>query len=82
MINKNRKSQGLSVNVIIIAALALIVLVVLTVIFTGRIKIFSQTLEDCESKQGNCKVSCGPDETKITNAKCSKEKPVCCIKVL
>ena len=38
----SKKGQGLSLNVIIIAALALIVLVVLVVVFTGRIGIFEQ----------------------------------------
>jgi precorrin-6B methylase 2 len=33
---KNRKAQGLSMNVIIIVALALIVLVVVTMIFIGK----------------------------------------------
>jgi len=37
----NKKAQGLSINVIIITALALIVLVVLVVIFTGRSAIFT-----------------------------------------
>ncbi len=39
---KNKRGQGLSLNVIIIAALALIVLVVLVMIFTGRIGVFQQ----------------------------------------
>jgi hypothetical protein len=38
----NKKGQGLSLNVIIVAALALIVLVVLVVIFTGRTKMFDE----------------------------------------
>ncbi|HLC52553.1 MAG TPA: hypothetical protein VJI98_04885 [Candidatus Nanoarchaeia archaeon] len=38
----NKKGQGLSLNVIIVAALALIVLVVLIVVFTGRIAIFDR----------------------------------------
>ena len=33
----NKKGQGLSLNVIIVAAIALIVLVVLVAVFTGRI---------------------------------------------
>lgn len=33
---QNKKSQGLSINLIIIVAIALIVLVVLIAIFTGR----------------------------------------------
>jgi len=40
-----KKSQGLSVNVIIIAAIALIVLVVLIAVFTGRFGIFSKGLD-------------------------------------
>jgi len=41
-----KKSQGLSVNTIIIAAIALIVLVVLIAIFTGRFGIFSKSLDE------------------------------------
>ncbi len=40
----NLKSQGISVNVIIIAAIALIVLVVLIAVFTGRFGLFSKGL--------------------------------------
>ena len=38
----SKKGQGLSLNVIIVAALALIVLVVLIVVFTGRIAVFDK----------------------------------------
>jgi len=41
-----KKSQGLSVNTIIIAAIALIVLVVLIAIFTGRFGLFSKGLDE------------------------------------
>ena len=37
----DKKAQGLSINVIIIVAIALIVLVVLVAIFTGRLGVFS-----------------------------------------
>jgi len=37
-----KKAQGLSLNVIIIAAIALIVLVVLVAIFTGRLGLFGR----------------------------------------
>ena len=36
----NKRGQGLSLNVIIVAAIALIVLVILVMIFTGRIGVF------------------------------------------
>ena len=48
----NKKSQGLSLNTIIIAAIVLIVLVVLWAIFTGRMGGFSKSLNDCESRGG------------------------------
>ena len=40
----NKKAQGISLNVIIIAAIGLVVLVLLVAIFTGRINIFGQNL--------------------------------------
>ena len=48
------KGQGISINVVIIAALALLVLVILAVILLGRLGIFSQTSLDCESQGGQC----------------------------
>jgi len=47
---KNKKSQGLSLNTIIIAAIVLIVLVVLWAIFTGRMGKFSTGLKAEEEK--------------------------------
>jgi len=41
---QGKKGQGLSLNVIIVAAIALIVLVVLIAIFTGRLGIFQSQL--------------------------------------
>ena len=40
-----RKSQSISINTIIIAAIALAVLVVLFIVFTGRFKVFSEGVE-------------------------------------
>ena len=54
----NKKAQGLSVNVIIVAVLALLVLVVIAFIFTGRFAIFSRTTGDCEATGGDCEYSC------------------------
>lgn len=86
----NKRGQGLPINVIIIAALALIVLVVIAAVFTGRFKIFSESLDSCSTKQGECKKGCEPNvEAVIRSAKCPetpKEKEdgknTCCIRVL
>ncbi|MBI2654699.1 hypothetical protein HYX02_07900 [Candidatus Woesearchaeota archaeon] len=50
-----KKSQSISINAIIIAAIALVVLVVLFAIFTGRFKIFS---EGVEGTGVSCEDSC------------------------
>lgn len=86
----NKKAQGISVNVIIIAAIALLVLVILSVIFIGRIGIFSSQVGDCVNKGGLCSpadVPCGaagmPVETYPTNINwaCPNPGEHCCIKV-
>ncbi|MBI3035512.1 hypothetical protein HYY71_04260 [Candidatus Woesearchaeota archaeon] len=51
---KSRKSQSISINTIIIAAIALAVLVVLFLIFTGRFRIFSEGLETTASCYSSC----------------------------
>jgi len=50
----NKKSQGLSINVIIIVAIALIVLVVLVAIFTGRLAMFTGGIKGTTT----CSISC------------------------
>ncbi len=49
---KDKRAQGMSLNVIIIAVLALVILVVLVAIFTGRIGIFEQGV----SKEGQAEL--------------------------
>ena len=77
----------MSINVIIVAALALIVLIVLAVIFTGRLKIFSEGLQSCASKQGDCKTKAECQQSNgavITQTECDNKTPpeVCCVQVL
>ena len=49
-----KKAQGISVNVIIIADIALIILVVLIAVFTGRFGLFSKGLEEVEKSCARC----------------------------
>ena len=60
----NKKGQGISINVVIVAAIALLVLVVLSVIFMGRLNIFNKDTSSCEVA--------GSD-----TYKCFDEKTVC-----
>ena len=50
----NKKSQGLSVNVIIIVAIALIVLIVLITIFTGRMGSFVGGVDNTVTCANSC----------------------------
>ncbi len=50
----DKKGIELSMNVIIIAALGLLVLVVLSVVFLGRAGVFSKSTADCVIQGGTC----------------------------
>jgi len=82
----NKKGAEMSLNVIIIAAITLIVLIILVFIFTGRMNIFGKGLEDCYSKGegADCGVDCGEGYVKIPGTDCD-DKAIpqrgCCIKV-
>lgn len=49
-----KSGQGLSLNTIIIAAIALLVLVVIALIFMGRINIFGGGVTECNNNGGEC----------------------------
>jgi hypothetical protein len=81
----NKKAEGLSMNVIIIAIIALIVLIVLVLIFTGTLKrILPDFQQDncvkrggqCTTLKGTCTGSrylglgCPDDQTKKDNIYC------------
>ncbi len=55
MLRITKKAQSISINTIIIAAIALAVLVVLFLIFTGRLSIFSKGLEGTVTCENACK---------------------------
>ena len=48
------RGQGISINVIVLTAIALIVLIVLVVVLTGRVQIFGRGLGTCK---GDCVTS-------------------------
>ena len=79
----SKKAQGLSLHVIIIAALALVVLVVLIMIFTGRMGSFTTNLNSCETKGGNCDTikdrQCPPGSTDLPGFDCEDKNKKCCI---
>ncbi len=54
---KSKKSQGMPVNIIIIAVIVLIVLVILIAIFTGRMGGWGQDLDQFNRCNEACKAS-------------------------
>ncbi len=88
-----KKAQGLSLNVIIIAALALLVLVILAVIFTGRAGMFRKESGDCNTMGGYCsRTGCTGDYERKVGYDCNLDGDdsfnegqavdgVCCISI-
>ena len=54
----NRKAQGISINVIIIAAIALMVLVIISIIFIGRMGKTREEIDKCQTNGGTCAEDC------------------------
>jgi flagellar basal body-associated protein FliL len=86
----SKKAQGMSMNVIIIAALALIVFVVLGVIFMGKAGNFKKESSTCQNNGGKCiaKGTCTGDYQKQAAYGCLKadQKTIddtleCCVTV-
>jgi len=80
-----KKAQGISMRFIIIAALAMIVLLVMIIIFSGRIKLFEKGAENCIAKGGKCynpdEGACGGAIFQTKDPQCTKEgKEYCCMK--
>lgn len=64
-----KKAQGMPMNVIIIAALALIVLVILAVVFVNRTGVVVKETDRCENNGGVCvddDEDCGPYQVERT----------------
>ena len=83
VIDLNRKAQGLSLNVIIIAVLALLVLIVLSILLLNRMTKTDKDLKACALEGGKCVAQRGaafcPSEEYIDDASCPDDtKPVCC----
>ena len=53
-----KKAQSLSINTVVVAAIALLVLVVLIAIFSGRMRIVGGNVRSCSVQKGECKETC------------------------
>ena len=77
-----KKAQGLSLNTIVIAAIALVVLlIVLALIFGTSNKVipFLGKQSQCDARGGQCSDEKCTD-VKLYGLGCPDAKPVCCVK--
>jgi hypothetical protein len=82
-----KKAQGMSLNVIIIAALVVLVLIVLAVIFIRNSERFNINVGSCEAKGGVCGMECGDIvyntegyNLHYLDARCPNQQK-CCMKI-
>jgi hypothetical protein len=75
----NKKGVELSMNLIIIAAIGLLVLVILAVLVIGSGTKTQDKMRSCNLQGGTCETSCLGKEP-IPNGDCSStpSKPLCC----
>ncbi len=86
-----KKAQSISINTIVVAAIALVVMILIVMIFTGRMTIFRISSGSCDSANGRCidveqaKETCNDDFNKMkwefkcfTGSQEDKTK-VCCV---
>jgi len=76
---KLKKAQGLSLNVIIVAAIVLIVLIVLWAIFTGKMGGVSKELANCRGTcrlRGNCNYATTGVEDPQAKAACPDDNEI------
>jgi hypothetical protein len=76
------KAQGISMTTLIIAAICLIVLVVLIIIFTGNLNKWGIDIKSCAARGGkSCSTQpCTPKQTEIPNV-CPTNQ-YCCVDIL
>jgi FtsZ-interacting cell division protein ZipA len=78
----NKKAQGMSMNLIVVAAIALLVLIIVVAIFGSRMGKFAKNSDDCAAQGGSCEDGdadkrCTQDGYVKIPAKCSDEQ-ICC----
>jgi len=68
-----KKSQSMSISLIVVAVIALLVLVILSYIFVGKISQTRKGMDKCENAGGQCKALCGANERSMTEKECNND---------
>lgn len=84
-LSSNRKAQGMSLNVIVVAVIALVIIVVLIFLMTGKTRFFGKAIMTCEAKGGRCAPECTSSEISHLGTNCPADSeagtqpgPKCC----
>lgn len=77
------KQAEIAINIIIIAAICLVVLIIVIAIFGSNIKKWGSGIADCRVRGGSCvsRDCVDADETEVINTDC-KEPSHCCVRIL
>lgn len=77
-LKKLEKKGDITIETVVLVALALIFLIVVAFVMTGKITIFSKALGDCENKGGKCMASgaCYGTESGFS---CTDKSEICCL---
>lgn len=86
------KKGDMSINIVIIAVIALLVLIVLSYIFVGKISQTRRGMDNCANAGGECKALCDPMSERKLDKDCDKDGDgeynegalidgICCLKV-
>lgn len=75
-----KKGVEMSMNLIIIAAIGLLVLVILAVLVINSVNKTNTGMQSCNVLSGVCKPSCTNPGDQIPNGDCGKNSinPICC----
>lgn len=88
-----KRAQSISINTIVVAAIALVVMVLLVMIFTGNLTRWRRSTDRCESRGGVCideddiEDRCSQEYQKVTSDPCFDSEgkvdddQVCCVTV-
>ena len=83
---KKRNAQGLSITTIILAVIGIIIIIVLVAMFTGRLGIFSEKLEEQSDVKcptlctalGTTEIDCPTDDAPTDDAGRKVSESCCC----
>ena len=84
------KAQGLPINTIILALLAIFVLIIVIYLAGSKLGQFGTNVDNCQQKGGVCSAPAGADGVtqcsdsnpiKLVGTECDKTKSVCCISI-